>query len=238
MITVEFFEYSEPQWASIKGVVFNRLGRDADHTESQYEYREVVLKQYFYTSKMGSLRYCLETAAYSHILRSARESQTPAHKAGIKQLVALRNEAKALPVKFKNALAPFVTAEGARIRSMVPLVDQVNKAERAIVTLVSVLDASIAAQRPQPTANSSKSGRRDRFLNEALAIWTSIGGLETGKAAAEFLIAVSDPVFDRVRDIDRRKTMASMPQHPTSVVEWLRLRAKAQRRSAVRRPVS
>ena len=110
----------------------DRLGLDADQIKSQYEYHEVVLKQFFYTSGMGALRDCIEAAAQSHILRSARESQALEHKAHIKQLIALRNEAKALPAKFKDALLPFVTAEGARYRSMVPLVDQVNKEERAI----------------------------------------------------------------------------------------------------------
>ena len=103
----------------------------------------------------------------------------------------------------------------------------VVKTVRAIATLVSVIDASIAAQRPQPTANSRKAGR-DRFWNEMLAIWTSIGGEETGSAAADFLIATSKPVFDRVRAIGGRKTTASMPQDREAVVEWLRLRAKAR----------
>ena len=75
---------------------------------------------------------------------------------------------------------------------------------------MSVIEASIAAQRPQPTANTSKIGR-DRFWNEALVIWISIGGEETGIAAAEFLVAVSKPVFRRVRAIRGHKTTASTP---------------------------
>jgi hypothetical protein len=108
-------------------------------------------------------------------------------------------------------------------RDVAPL----DKTERAIATLVSVIEASIAAQRPQPTANSRKTGR-DRFWNEVLAIWISIGGAETGIGAAEFLVAVSDPVFDRVRTIGGHKTTASRPQWHEAVVEWLRLRAKAR----------
>ena len=45
-----------------------------------------------------------------------------------------------------------------------------------------------------------------------LAIWISIGGEETGIAAADFLVATSKPVFDRVRAIGGHKTTASMPQ--------------------------
>ena len=171
----------------------------------------------------GSLRDCIETAAHSHILHSLRDSQRPGYKARIKQLIALRNTVKALPVDFKNALSPIVTAESARHHSMMPLV-----VHRATVTLMSVLDASIAAQRPQPTANSSKSGR-DRFWNEVLAIWISIGGEEIGGDAADFLIAVSTPVFRRMRDDDGQKKTASMPQYRDSVIEWLRLRAKARK---------
>ena len=62
-----------------------------------------------------------------------------------------------------------------------------------------------------------------------LAIWISIGGEATGIAPAEFLVATSEPVFDRVRAIGGDKTMASMPQDLDSVVEWLRLCAKARK---------
>ena len=120
---------------------------------------------------------------------------------------------------------------------MLHLVDQLDEVNRAAAALVSVIDASIAAQHPQSTPNSRKAGR-DMFWNEMVAVWISIGGQTTGIAPAEFLIAASNPVFDTVRDIGGRKTMASMPQGHHSVVEWLRLRIKAQRRSAVRRPVS
>jgi hypothetical protein len=218
---IEPFTFTDEQRDSIMTVLRHGLGLDTDQIECQYEYQEAV-PQFFYTSGMGSLRDCIETAARSHILHSLRESQRPGYKARIKPLIALRNRVKALPVNFKNALAPIVTAEGARHHSMMPLV-----VHRATVTLVSVLDASIAAQRPQPTANSSKSGR-DRFWNEVLAIWTSIGGEETGGDAADFLIAVSTPVFCRMRDDGHKKT-ASMPQYRDSVIEWLRLRAKARK---------
>ena len=64
--------------------------------------------------------------------------------------------------------------------------DPLDKRTSAIVTLVSVIDASIAAQRPQPTANARKTGR-DMFWNEVLAIWISIGGEATGIAAGRVL---------------------------------------------------
>ena len=101
-----------------------------------------------------------------------------------------------------------------------------DKAGRAIDKVVNVIDASIAALRPQP-ANTSKKGR-DHFWEEVLAIWIDIGGAATGVHAAHFLMAVSKPVFDKVRADEGSKTTASMPQSHRSVVEWLRLRAKAR----------
>ena len=37
---------------------------------------------------------------------------------------------------------------------------------------------------------------RDLFWSDLLAIWCQIGGKETGADAADFLIAVSVPVFN------------------------------------------
>ena len=70
----------------------DRLGLDADQIERQ-DTRTVRA-----SNGMRSLRNCIETAAYRHIPCSAIESQTPGHKARIKQLTALRNRAKALRV--------------------------------------------------------------------------------------------------------------------------------------------
>lgn len=108
----------------------------------------------------------------------------------------------------------------------------VHSTDQAIETLLGVIDASIAAQPPQQTANTRKAGR-DRFWDEMVAIWIGIGGAETGIAAAEFLVAASNPVFDRVWNIGGRKTAISAPYDDDTlapVVEWLRLRAKARRR--------
>ena len=149
----------------------------------------------------------------------------------------MRDRAKALRADIIDVLAPSFTIEDMAYRPMRYDADPLNKTERAIATLVGVIDASIAAQRPQPTANTRKAGR-DHFWDEVLAIWTGIGGAETGIAAAEFLVAVSDPVFDRVRAIGGNKTAASMPLSREAVVEWLRLRAKARQRAAVRRTAS
>ena len=65
-----------------------------------------------------------------------------------------------------------------------------------------------------------------------------IGGAATGVHAAHFLMAVSKPVFDKVRADEGSKTTASMPESHKSVVEWLRLRSKDRPRAAVRRTAS
>jgi hypothetical protein len=208
------FTYTDAQWDEIKTVVRDRLRLDAN----QIELHDTRSR----SNRMKSLRGCLESAACGHIWRSARESQTPGHKAGIEQLTALRDRAKALGTDFSHTISPSFSIGDMRYRSILHLVD----VEHAVSMLVSVAEAHIAAQ-PQPTANTSKIGR-NRFYNEALAIWVSIGGAQTGIAAAEFLVAVSKPVFRSVRAIHGHKTTASTPLHLPSVVEWLRLRAKAR----------
>lgn len=216
------FTYTDEQWDQIRTVVRDRLDLDADQIELQ------DTRTPSRSNEMQSLRGCFETAAGRHIWRSARESQTPGHKDDIKQLTELRDRAKALGADFYDALLPSFTIEGMRYSLVLVRGDQLDKAESAIATFVSVIEASIAEQRPQPTtANSSKTGR-DRFWNEVLEIWAGIGGAKTGIAAARFLIAVSGPVFDRVHAIGGSKTAVSALDEEASVVEWLRLRAKAR----------
>jgi hypothetical protein len=209
------FAYTDAQWDKIKTVVSKRLRRDADE----------------------SLRSRIETAAARHIDESALASQTLAHKARVKKLEALRVSADALHSDLLDAMRPSFTLGDDRARRVVLggdrraryglNVDPLDEAGRAFATVMSVIDASIAACRPQETANTSKAGR-DRFWNEMVVIWTGIGGVETGIAAAEFVVATSKPVFDRVLALGGHKTMASMPQDYEAVVEWLRLRAKSR----------
>ena len=149
----------------------------------------------------------------------------------------MRDKAKALRDDVIEALAPSFTDAGIVHRPLPRDVEPLAKTEDAIATIVSVIEASIAAQRPPPTAKASKTGR-DRLWSEALAIWRDIGGAATGAATADFLIAVSKPVFRTVREAGGRKATAGMPQVHKSVVEWLRLRAQAQWRAAVRRKAS
>jgi hypothetical protein len=224
MIKVVFFTYTNEQWNAIKGIVSNRLGLDADLIEWQI----TRTRGNSSITEMQPLRNRIEIAASVHIRRSALESQTPGDKARIRQLTTLRGRVETLRADIIDVLAPSFTIAGATFGTMPDDADVIGTAQRATAKVVSVIDASIAAQRPQQIANTRKAGR-DRFWNEMLAIWISIGGAESNNAAAEFLVAVSDPVFDRVRAIGGHKTTASIPQDIKSVVEWLRLRAKARK---------
>jgi hypothetical protein len=213
------FNYTDEQLEKIRTVVRDRLGRDADQIE--------LTRTLCNHTGTKSLWGWIGTAASSHIIGSARVSQTPGHKTHIKKLTEMRDRAKALRADIIDELAPSFIIEDMAYRPMTWDADPLNETERAIAALVSVIDASIATQRPQQAANTRKAGR-DHFWEEMLAIWIGIGGAETGVDPARFLIAVSRPVFDRVRAIGGSKTFVCALDDENSVVEWLRLRAKAR----------
>lgn len=238
------FAYTDEQWGKIKDVLLDQLGRDADEIELARPAGELMRMVGVLTTTM-SLRGCIETAASLHIADSALHSQTPGYKDRVKQLEAMRDKADALHKELVDAMSPSVTLDGDNVRHVILggdlrakyglNVDPFDEAGRAFATVTSVIDAGIASmaeQSPQQTANSRKAGR-DHFWNEMLAIWTGIGGdKETGTAAAEWLVATSNAVFDRVREIGGDKTTYSAPygddEPLAAVVEWLRLRAKAR----------
>ena len=74
------------------------------------------------------------------------------------------------------------------------------------------------AKKPGGAASGEKKKSRALFWSDLLAIWRQIGG-KRGAGAADFLIAVSDPVMPRgARDPDRYRL---------AVVQWLRLNRQA-----------
>jgi hypothetical protein len=88
--------------------------------------------------------------------------------------------------------------------------------------LLRNLDAIIAAIGPPRRKTGSAASKymsRELFWSELLAIWRQIGGKESGADAADFLIAVSLPVFG---------SMPSSRRNPVpdrkSVIQWLRRR--------------
>jgi hypothetical protein len=231
------FAYTDEQWTGIKTIVFKRLGRDADEIERARPAGKLMQMVDTLNATM-SLRSALEMAASSYIKSSAVDGQTPGYKARIKKLEAMRATADALHKDLRDAIRPTFTVGGDDIVRQVIFgdvnIDPFDERGPAFATVISVIDASIAsltARPPQQTANSRKVGR-DRFWNEMLAIWTGVGGAEKGTAAAEWLVATSNAVFDRVWEIRGRKTAISVSYGDNDtlapVIEWLRLRAKAR----------
>lgn len=89
-------------------------------------------------------------------------------------------------------------------------VDPFDEAGDAFATVMSVIDASIAACRPQETANTSKAGR-DRFWNELVMIWTGVGGAES---------------------LPARARQAAKGSAPGLALVWMRMRTPAAARPA------
>jgi hypothetical protein len=77
-------------------------------------------------------------------------------------------------------------------------------------------------------SNAAKTGRQ-QFWSQLLAIWTGMGGKQTGKNTVRFLIAASEPVFEFMRgDADASdKDRAFGGQK--SVEQWLLRRRNAAR---------
>jgi hypothetical protein len=234
MFIMESIDYSEPEWNDIKTVVRDGLGLDADRIERQITPVIGEGDYQFSTTGMESLRERIQTAASVYIAFSALERQMAGRKARIKVLTAVRDDAVTLREKIIAALATTIGVKGRLANAVrVPLLgvdpDMLSSTERFIAKLNSNVERMIATlENAHTTVNSSKTGR-DMFWSRALAIWIDIGGKETGVHTADFLIAVSKPVFRKLRTEDGRKTTASMPQSRESVVEWLRLRAKARK---------
>ena len=200
------FTYTDAQWQQIREVVQRFLNRDADGIPDQR--RPVVSFANVALGRRGTLRHRIEHVAAVHLTRSAVASTTPARKARIKRLTKLDKLAEA----FRNATdAAYSTPNVDR-----DLID--------IAKLKATIARDIAELKQTPAAVNTSKADRDQFWNDVVTIWTDIGGEPTGKAAARFLIAVSEPVFDQVRAEGGSKTAASMPLRLNSVVNWLRLR--------------
>ena len=190
------FTYTDAQWQQIREMVQRELNRDADGIPDQRR-----------PGRRRTLRHRIEHVAAVHLARSAIARETPPRKARIKQLTELDKLAEA----FRDARdAAYGT----------PNVDR----DLIDAELKATIARDIAALEQTPAAVNTSKTDRDQFWNDVVTIWTDIGGEPTGMAAARFLIAVSEPVFDQVRAEGGSKTAASMPLRLNSVVNWLRLR--------------
>jgi hypothetical protein len=225
------FTYADAQWQQIREVVQRGLNRDADGIPDQR--RPVV--------SWGMLRNRIEDEAAFHLVRSAVARETPARKARIKQLTELDKLADALRDAINAAYKTFILkgrlGQDNPEFSVIPADTSpppppargrsgpnVDRDLIDIAKLKATIAREIAALKQTPAAVNASKAYRDQLWNDMVSIWTDIGGKPTGMAAARFLMAVSEPVFDRVRAEGGSRTAASMPTK-RSIEEWLRLRS-------------
>jgi hypothetical protein len=193
------FTLSDSEWAPIKRAV-GVLGVDADRVPLQ---RRGPLYNL-------TLRSEIETAATIHLLRSPIMDNLPTAKALADFLVALRQDAEDL--RSKIARSHIFRSD---IGSHKADPDMERLSHQFFSKLLHNIDGRIAALGTPRKHKSAKKAGRDLFWEDILSIWREIGGKPTGVDSADFIIAVSKPVFD------------AMPQHGDTigsrdaVVAWL-----------------
>ena len=194
---IEFgFTYTDAQWQQIREVVQRFLNRDADGIPDQRR-----------PGRGRTLRHRIEHVAAALLTRSAVARTTPAPKARIKQLTELDKLAEALRDATDAAYGGIITVNGRLDNpglSLIPdltLHPNVDDDLIDIAKLRATIAREIAALKQTPAAVNTSKADRDQFWNDVVTIWTDIGGDPTGTVAirTRFLIAVSVPVFDRVR---------------------------------------
>ena len=210
MIALDFFTYTDAQWDAIKVVVQKALQHDAD---------TVVLES---TSMDGSkcdatLRTEIEGTARIHLVRDKRIRSLPTQMALRKRLTDLRDDTKRLRDGIKR-LRPF----RARHNDYSPDKDMEFASDAFFKKLLRNLEGIIVALGPprrKTGSAASKNESRDLFWSDLLAIWCKIG--ETGAEAADFLIAVSVPVFNAMP----RGARDAVPTRE-AVIQWLWRRSR------------
>jgi hypothetical protein len=154
-----------------------------------------------------SVRSRIEVAAGMYCVQGLLKRRAADRQARIDKLTALRDDLRDRPLLV-------TTTSEAFIRSLTTKIDLLTT-----VPLRMVRDEP----RDEPAGNAAKTGRQ-KFWTELLAIWTEIGGKETGAETARFLIVASTPVFDFIRgDADASDKDRAIPDK-RSVEQWLRRR--------------
>jgi hypothetical protein len=211
MISIEIFTYSEPEWGDIVTVVRDALDRDAD--QIMLESARMDGTKYDET-----LRAMMEGTASVHLARDSAMRSLPSQMAFRERLTRLREDAKRLRDGI-DRLRPFRATRN----DYSPDMDMEFASDAYFEKLLRNLDGIIAAigpPRKKTGSAASKNMGRNLFWPEVLAIWCKIGGEETGAHAADFLIAVSAPVFNAMPS-DARD---AVPERQ-SVIQWLRRRS-------------
>jgi hypothetical protein len=211
MISVEVFTYSEPQWGDIVTVVRDALDRDADRLVLESARMDG-------TKHDETLRATIEGAASVHLVRARVMRSLPTQMALRERLTRLREDAKRLRDGI-DRLHPF----RAKYDDYSPDVDMEFASdiyfEKLLRNLEGIIDA-LGPPRKKSGRAASKNMARVLFWSELLAIWCKIGGEETGADTADFLIAVSLPVFKAMP----RDARDAVPERQ-SVIQWLRRRS-------------
>jgi hypothetical protein len=211
MISVEVFAYSKREWADIVTVVRDALDRDAD---------QIVLESARMdgTKYDDTLRAIIGGTARVHLMRDRAMRSLPSQMAFRERLIRLREDAKRLRDGL-DRLRPFRATHN----DYSPDKDMEVASEVFFEKLVHNLDGitdALGPPRRKTGSAASKNKSRDLFWSEVLAIWCKIGGEETGADAADFLIAVSLPVFYAMPHDARDE----VPERQ-SVIQWLRRRS-------------
>jgi hypothetical protein len=193
MIEPVIFKLDDVQWDEIRRTVHAGLGLDIDLT----------------------LRTRIEGVAAIHIqardlpeLRARRDDIEKEWKRAVGRLTYFRSEVDVRNAR--NASARRYIKACAKVLEITEadLAEQKRKLDNLIASL------------PAPSSRRPTSGR-DLFWDALLSIWCELGGRESGVDAANFLIAVSAPVFNAMP----RHVRHALPQF-NSVIEWLRVRAR------------
>jgi hypothetical protein len=214
MISGERFAYAKREWSDIKTVVRDVLDRDAD---------QLVLE----SARMDgtkcdeTLRAMIEGTASVHLARDRVMRSLPSQMAFREQLTVLRENTKRLQDGI-DRLRPFRATHN----GYSPDRDMEAESDMFFDKLLRNFDGIIEALGPphkKTGSAASKNMGRDLFWAEVIAIWCKIGGVETGADAADFLIAVSVPVFNAMPSHERDE----VPERQ-SVIQWLRRRSRQE----------
>ena len=165
------------------------LGLDADQIERQIDVPRGGLGKFSLHQRMESLRDCIETAAQPVSLCTVPSA---AKSSAAMTLDALRKDAENLRANIIDALRRQSSPQQVRRRRAPDAAATSSMRDMLTATgdyfrkLLANLDRRSNGRESRSAPTARKSGR-DRFWNELLAIWTSIGGEETGIAAAALL---------------------------------------------------
>jgi hypothetical protein len=202
------FKYSEPDWGEIKAVVRDVLGLDAD--------RIVVESTRMDGTPHGvRLRTKIEGTAQVHLARDAALRKLPTQLALRKHLTVIRKDAERLWDGIDESRLFWASHN-----DYAPEKEMLEATDVYFEKLLRNLDGIIAALGPPRKKTGSAASRnmgRDLFWSDELSIWYKIGGRKTGVDAADFLIAVSTPVFRAMP----RGARSAVPER-LSVIQWLR----------------